>query len=217
MLLFFVKSKCGGFFRFGLLFAGLCGFDFLDNLFWLFNSSSLYPFLWFLLLQFLFNLFLHSLLFLLIPILLSTFNPLNPLNLLPTLLSLLFLLLTLLLLRTRKGNLTLHLIIILKNIANKLTISNIKIALLDPNGSDEPLPTVFVTLLILLYLSVCLLYIRQPFHDPPGPERSAKDIDARIGGYFQPYPRQFLSIHATQNNDIFIFINRIIIASIFII
>lgn len=208
MLLFFAQRVGGGFLGFGLFFVGLYWFALLNNLFWLFGSCSLYPFLRFLLLSFFFNLlFLYPLLLLLIPILLRT---LYSLNLLLTLLAFLLLLLTLLLLRTGEGNLALHFIIILKDIANKLTIGYIKIALLDSYSSDEPLPTIFVTLLILLHLPVCLLDVWQPFHDPPGPEGSTEDIDTRIGRYFQPYPRQFLSIHATQNNDIFIFINRII-------
>lgn len=95
----------------------------------------------------------------------------------------------------REGNFALHLIIILKDISNQLTIGNIKAALLDPNGLDEPLLAILIALLFLLDLPVCLLNMGQPLNHPPRPHSRAQNVDACIGSHLQTDARQFLSIH----------------------
>lgn len=83
------------------------------------------------------------------------------------------LLLTLLLFRTtRKRNLALHFVIILKDIAYKLTIGYIKISLLDSYSLNESLTTIFIAFLIFLNLSVCFLDVRKPLDHPPSSQGS---------------------------------------------
>lgn len=95
----------------------------------------------------------------------------------------------------REGNFALHLVIIFKDIPYELTISNIEIPLLDPNGLDEPSLAILVALLVLLDLPVCLFDMGQPLNHPPRAHSRAENVDACIGSHLETDTRELLSIH----------------------
>jgi len=89
----------------------------------------------------------------------------------------------------RERNFALNFIIIFKDIANQLTIGDIEIPFFYSYRLYKSSLAIFVALLVLLDLSVCLFDIRKPLDNFPGPQCSAKNIDACVCCHFKPDSR----------------------------
>ena len=135
-----------------------------------------------------------------LPLLYLLFLPLPLLILPPHLLLLAFLL------SSWHRNITKNFIIIIKNIPNYFTISNVIRILLDPQSPDKLNPTLLIIILLLFNLPIRLLKMRQPLRYSLISQSSTQNMNPRRRQHSQPYPLIILSIHnykfiSTSNED----------------